>query len=339
MASELSLETLYRAAQAEGGGLDVYAGGDSPAQAAIYRSGFETAFPDIDLRITVDLSKYHNARIDHQHAVGDVVVDVVHLQTLDDFPYWRSEGWLAPFKPTGFAALPPDLCDKDGHYYPILAFGFSNVVDTAVIDERDAPRDASDYLRADLKDRLVLTYPHDDDAVLYQFDQLLHRHGWGWLEALIAQNPTWVRGTQTPLEMIAAGEKVASFTTFYYLRPEPASTIRFLLPRSDFFQSWYQLAAILRSARHPAAARLYVSHLLSEGVQASVPQWPARLDIAPPPGFRHPLEYANTSPIGFRAFLANRARIDRLKGLFEQWLGPVTGPNPTGVAWARSSGR
>ena len=327
-----SLEALYEAAKKEGGELVVYAGGDAPSQADIYTTGFSRRFPDIEIRITVDLSKFHNARIDQQHFRGDVRPDVVHVQTLQDFPYWKAQGWLQPFKAPGFEALPPDLRDPDGHYYPILAYGFSNVVDTAQIPEANAPREATDYLRPDLKGRIVLTYPHDDDAVLYQFEQIIKKHGWSWLDALLKQDILWVRGTQVPLEMVASGKKAATFTSFYYLKPEAGSTVRFILPREDFFQTWYQTGAILKAAKHPAAAKLYISYLLSEEAQNAVPQWPARLDVAPPSGWKHPLEYLNTSAVGFRDFMIDRGRVERLKGVLEQWIGPVVGDNPTGIS-------
>lgn len=32
------------------------------------------------------------------------------------------------------------------------------------------PVEYTDYLKPEFKDKLVLTYPNDDDAVLYQFD-------------------------------------------------------------------------------------------------------------------------------------------------------------------------
>lgn len=34
----------------------------------------------------------------------------------------------------------------------------------------EGPREFEDFLKPVLKDKLVLTYPNDDDAVLYAFD-------------------------------------------------------------------------------------------------------------------------------------------------------------------------
>ena len=162
MADMDPLSRLYDEARAEGGQLVVYAGGDAPEQADMYTAGFTDRFPDIRIEVSVDLSKYHDGRIDAAHLRGDNRVDVVHLQTLHDFPYWKKQGMLLPFKPEGFEQLPEAFKDPDGTYYPLFVFAFSNVVDTKVIPADKAPREAADYLRPDLKGRIVLVYPHDD---------------------------------------------------------------------------------------------------------------------------------------------------------------------------------
>ncbi|BAJ27683.1 MULTISPECIES: substrate-binding domain-containing protein [Kitasatospora] len=326
----VAMAGLYEAAKDEGGRLVVYAGGDAPEQAGLYTAGFAERFPEIDVEVTVDLSKYHNARVDGLHLRGENRVDVVHLQTLHDFPHWKREGLLLPYRPLGAEHGDPAYADPDGTYCALFAFAFSNVVDTAVIPADRAPREAVDYLRPELKDRIVLTYPHDDDAVLYQFEQLIDRHGYGWLEKLQAQNPLWVRGTATPLAKIASGERAATFTSSYPLNPGAGDTLRFLPAREDFFQSWYQPGAILAAAPHPAAAKLYLSYRLSTEAQRASAQWPARTDITVP-NWPALSAYANTSPAGFLAFMADRARVERLRGLLEDFIGPVEGPNPTGV--------
>ena len=325
-----NLAELYEEAKTEGGDLVVYAGGDAPEQAQMYTAGFSDQFPDINIEVTVDLSKFHNARIDAQHLRGDNRVDVAHLQTLNDYSHWKAQGLLLPYKPPGFEQLYQDHADPDGAYYPIFVFAFSNVVDTKVIPEDQAPREATDYLRPDLKDRIVLTYPHDDDAVLYQFDQIINKHGYKWLEQLLDQNPTWVRGTATPLAAIASGEAAATFTSFYYLNPPENDSLRFILPREDFFQAWFQAGAILDAAPHPAAAKLYMSYRLSTEAQQNSAQWPARRDIDIP-GWNPIIDYPNTNPTGFRDFMHDRARVERLRGIMEDFIGPVQGDNPTGI--------
>ncbi|HET6709684.1 MAG TPA: ABC transporter substrate-binding protein, partial [Amycolatopsis sp.] len=85
---EAQLQKLYAQAVAEGGDLVVYAGGDKPGQADYLRDAFVRKFPKIKANVIVDFSKNHDARVDDQVAEHKVVADVVHLQTIDDFPRW-----------------------------------------------------------------------------------------------------------------------------------------------------------------------------------------------------------------------------------------------------------
>lgn len=59
-----SLDDLYQAALKEGGQLTVYAGGDEVTQGFGIQSNFERRFPGMKINIVVDLSKYHDARIE-----------------------------------------------------------------------------------------------------------------------------------------------------------------------------------------------------------------------------------------------------------------------------------
>jgi ABC-type Fe3+ transport system substrate-binding protein len=38
------------------------------------------------------------------------------------------------------------------------------------VNDAEAPKEYTDFLKPEFKNKLVLTYPNDDDAVLYQFN-------------------------------------------------------------------------------------------------------------------------------------------------------------------------
>ncbi len=105
---------MYEAAQAEGGRLIVYAGGDTPDQQDYAKNGFKARFPNIDIDIIVDYSKIHDVRVDNQLATDTLVPDVVQLQTLQDFERWKHEGRLLPFMPPAFPAIHPFFRDEHG---------------------------------------------------------------------------------------------------------------------------------------------------------------------------------------------------------------------------------
>src|SRR5262249_30045130 len=154
--------------------------------------------------------KYHGPRIDLQLARGRLEVAVAHLQTLQDFERWKAGGQLLAYRPRGWGAIYPEYQDPDGAFVAISVVAFSNVVNTHVIPEAEAPRDALGYLHPQLKGRIVLTYPHDDDAVLYQFDRIVGAHGWDYVDRLLAQDVQWIRGTVPARLVVAAGQKAGT---------------------------------------------------------------------------------------------------------------------------------
>lgn len=326
-----SLDELHKAALAEGGELLVYGGGDLPNGSAGSERAFNTRFPGMKLRILTDRSKFHAVRIDNQLARGRLECDVAHILTIHKFDQWKAEDRLLPHKPLGWDQIYADFRDPDGAYTSIAVFAFATLYNPSLIAEAEAPRDAADYLDPRLKGRIVLTYPHDDDSILYQFDRIISEHGWGFIDKLMAQDVLWIRGSGQSRVSVAKGERAITFTASAPLAPPANATVKLLLPKNDGFLSWPQPAAIFKTARRPAAAKLYMSWLISIEVQSAPGrQWPVRRDVAAAGGYG-PISAYNTYPAGFRAFLHDRARLERLRDQLEQVIGPMQGPNPTGV--------
>jgi len=181
-----SLDQIYEAALKEGGTVTVWHGGDEKTQQNSLKTAFEARFPGMTLNVTVDLSKYHDVNIDRQLATKDVYVDSIILQTLHDYPRWKEEGAILNYKPVGFESMLSksvyimegswhktdiyeEFRDGDGAYMGLFIIAWSNVFAPAYLNG-STPMEYTDYLKPEFKDRLVLTYPNDDDAVLYQFD-------------------------------------------------------------------------------------------------------------------------------------------------------------------------
>lgn len=322
-----SIDDLYKAALKEGGQLTVYAGGDEVTQGFGIKSNFERRFPGMKLNIVVDLSKYHDARIEEQLLRKSLDVDVAHLQTLHDFDDWAARGLLLSYKPIGWDQIPTAYKDPDGRFTGLFMLTFANSYNKNYVSAENAPRDYSDFLKPEFKDRIVIAYPNDDDAVLYMFDKIIQKYGIGFIDQLKANGVQWVRGTQTPRDAVEAGKYAISTGTSGSFVPVESSALRFVLPKNDPFLTWAQTGAIFKNAKHPAAAKLYMSWQLSLPVASNPRQFPIRKDVAPLPGFQT-LDHYNTSPEDFVAFMRDRARVERLKSLFERLIGPVQGISP-----------
>ncbi|KAG5633730.1 hypothetical protein DXG03_006747, partial [Asterophora parasitica] len=127
-------------------------------------------FPGITLNITIDLSKYHDVAFDQDLVNNNVQIDSIILQTLHDFPRWAQEGALLNYAPAGFNAIDPAFKDTDAAWYGVYIYAWSIISSTSKLANGTTVAEFTDFLKPELKDKIVLTYPHDDDAVLYAFD-------------------------------------------------------------------------------------------------------------------------------------------------------------------------
>ncbi|MFI9723518.1 ABC transporter substrate-binding protein [Streptomyces sp. NPDC052396] len=319
---DAQLQKLYKEAVAEGGRLVVYAGGDKPGQADYLKNAFVKQFPKMKVDTVVDFSKNHDARLDNQIAEHKVVADVVHLQTLDDFPRWKKEGALEKYKPVGWNKVYDKIKDKDGYYTGLYFIGFADV--TATTLGSNAPVEAKDFLKPEYKNKLVFTYPNDDDAVLYYFKQLTDKYGFDYLKKLRAQNPKFVRGTADAAAQVGKDGYVANFAS----SGSSSGLSKTSIPEKSPWVAWPQTGAILKDAQHKAAAKLYMSWILSKQYQQNAYGWSARTDVPAPAGRKGIFDYQNMNPLGLGKFMSDRAALDRYKARISLYVGDVKGTDP-----------
>lgn len=327
---KLSLDELYQRALKEGNEVTVYAGGDTAGQQDGIKNAFEKRFPGIKLNVIVDYSKFHDARVDNQLSTGTLIPDVVQLQTLQDYPRWKQEGALLDYKTKGWDKIYPEFRDKDGAWTGVFVDAFSNVVNTKALPQDQWPTEAKDYLNPSLKGKIVVTWPNDDDAVLFWFKQVVDQYGWGYVQKFVEQAPQLVRGTQAPADDVESGKAVATFSTDGSLVPDEKANSRFVLPKHDPFVSWAQRAAIMKKAKHPEAAKLYLNWLTDKDTQKNIwYMWSVRTDVAPPKGYKHIWEYNNTDPAAFAKFMQDRSAVERFRSQMTLYFGEVKGdPSP-----------
>ncbi|WP_209000590.1 hypothetical protein [Labrenzia sp. DG1229] len=109
--------------------------------------------------------------------------------------------------------------------------------------------------------------------------------------------------------------------------PWVGSDTRLVLPEEDYFLTWFQVAAIPTDAKNKAAAKLYLNWMLSAEFQGKWLQFPVRMDIEAPGGYKS-VQHYNTSPADFHRFMLKRDLVERFRLQIEQLVGPVEGPAP-----------
>jgi ABC-type Fe3+ transport system substrate-binding protein len=324
---QTQLQALYTAAQAEGGQLTVYMGGDAPGQWDPIANAFSAQFPGVTVHLVTDLSKYHDARIDNQLANHDLVADVAILQTTQDFDRWERQGELLKYKPIGWNQVLDNAKDANGYWTGVFYGAFSYLVNNDLLPADPSQFNGTDLLDPQYTDKLILTYPNDDDAVLFGYKQIIDKYGWDYLRTLMAQHPKLIRGVPGSAAGVASGDYLASIAVAGDTRPNGSQ----VFSASERFNTWVQRGAIFKQAPHKAAAKLFLSWLTSQTVQQNAIgtwTWSVRKDVAPPAGLQPLASYPNTNPDAFATFMSDRAAVERFRAQVELYIGPVTGPDP-----------
>ncbi|KAE8367249.1 hypothetical protein BDV27DRAFT_169872 [Aspergillus caelatus] len=331
-----TLDEIYEAAKKESGPLIVSSGGDAwlaGNQNDFIIDAFQKRFPDIQVNWTVDLSKYHASRIDRGFYGKGETTDVVILQTLQDFPRWKSQNRLMYYKPTVWNDIYASERDPHGAYLPIAEYGFGGIFwDSTKLNESEVPDDYASFTDPKWHGKLVLTYPNDDDAVLYLFAKIIGRYGFEWLNALQANDVQWVRGSYTPAAVISAAHnntrnpRSITFTT----ADGSENWWGIKNPQKDESMSWSQTAAILASTKKPETSKLLLSFLVSDEwqkAQADAGSFVPRVSLD-----QGRLYEQNVSEVGgFRVFMSQRNVVDWWKSQLETTLGTPQGPSPLDV--------
>ncbi|KAL8392821.1 hypothetical protein RB595_002850 [Gaeumannomyces hyphopodioides] len=322
-----TIEEVYKAALAEGGRCSQWMGGDEKGDEDAIKREFEARWPGITLDLTTDLSKYHAVRFDEQLAKGRVTVDSIAFQTVDRFPGWDAEGALLHYAPLGFDMIYPPMRDVRAAFYGILTVGWAGKWNMDKLPGIEPPIEWEDWLRPEFKDKLALSHPSDDDAVMYAFDLIMQQYGKEWFDKLLAQNPRWVRGTRTPDTIMndPKAQWAASFTSDGLF---PTKSVNVSHPVKGQFVTWFQLAAIPKDAPHPECAKLLHNYMLSKEWQSTRGSWPVRRDVDPPAGYPGIFEMPGTNVTYFREWMNDRARLERLRLWFEDKLGTPQGLSP-----------
>ncbi|KAH7169866.1 ABC transporter [Dactylonectria macrodidyma] len=216
----------------------------------------------------------------------------------------RFPGMTLNITPFDFDKIHPTFRDTRAAWYGMMVFSWRFVWNTNKLAE--GPKEFTDFLKPEFKDKLVLTYPDDDDAVPYAFGLVMQKYGLGRFESLLAQGPRWVRGTATPIAILANPKSIwtAIFTSSVDL--VPFAPLNVAIPTEGNLVSWAQRGTILKEAPHP------------EGTQVA-----AQLHVE-----QRIMDVSFTNPVGFDWFLADRVRIERLKLFFENMIGMLQGWSP-----------
>lgn len=324
-AEEEELGRLYDHALDEGGAVVLWAAGDTSAAMDWYCRAFEQRFPGLRLQVHVDRSRGHCAHIEHILAGNGRGPDLILLQSAAAFERWKAQGALLEYRPLGAQRQKPGYADPEGAWITAwdsaLVPLFRSDVPTA-----EQPQSYAAFLIPSLRGRLVLTWPHDDDVVLYLLDRLQRAYGIDYLRRLAAMDPYFVHGTSVPAALLEHSTRFIGSLTGQAVDPGGAvPAARRWLPQRAPLAACNQRMAIFKAARHPFGARLALAWTASFGFQSSLATWRARSDVGEPPGLP-PLDSLHGADVtGFNRWVADDDHVRALRSQMRALFGPHAG--------------
>ncbi|THW77654.1 periplasmic binding protein-like II [Aureobasidium pullulans] len=266
-------------------------------------AAWKARFPDVKLNLTVDVSKYHDSRVNRQYQRnGDDGADIAVLQTLHDFGRWKREGRLYPYKPAAW----------DNVY--------------SAIKDPEVPSTFGELINPVWKSKLALAYPNDDDAITYLFSIIIENYGWEWFDTLLQLNIQWIRGTGQPADLISQTNttRALSFTTNLNGAKNLASKTL-----SDARLLWPQTGAIFATTPRPESAKLFMSWLISDEYQqqfVDTGSYTVRKDLE---SASSSVWDDNLTPLTqFATFMENRDLVEWWRLQFETSIGTAQGLSP-----------
>lgn len=189
------------------------------------------------------------------------------------------------------------------------------------------PTHYPDFLDPIYAGKLALTYPNDDDSILYLFSLIVEKYGFKFFEQLIAtQDVTWFRGTASPSLAIMADNSTdnplsISFASSSVYVPTVGSK-----RSDDVYMAWPQTAGIFKNTKAPETSKLFLGYLMSDEWQGRVTG--GRFATRKTFDKQKVLEQPNVNPLGYKTFMLDRAGVERWRFQFESLIGTAQGPDP-----------
>ncbi|MGE5216320.1 MAG: ABC transporter substrate-binding protein [Chloroflexota bacterium] len=246
-------------------------------------AGFSKKYPFLKVQVLRSTGEKLRQRILTETAAGQFFSDVASVSSME-MGLLKSKNLLQPYDPPEAAGYPASTKDKEKFFTAIYARNFVMGYNTAMVAEKDRPKDWPDLLDPKWKGKIGI-----DEEEFEWYGTLVDY--WGrekagkFIKALAAQRPTLRRGHSLLAQLLAAGEFPLALVFPFEIEqlkrrgaPVDWST------SSDPIVTSINVVALSTKAPHPNAAKLLINYILSEEGQTiikNVSRVPIRPGVKP----------------------------------------------------------
>jgi len=246
-------------------------------------AGFGKKYPFLKVQVLRSTGEKLRQRILTEAAAGQFFSDVASVSSME-MGLLKSKNLLQPYDPPEAAGYPAGTKDKEKFFTAIYARNFVMGYNTAMVAEKDRPKDWPDLLDPKWKGKFGI-----DEEEFEWYGTLVDY--WGrekagkFIKALAAQQPTLRRGHSLLAQLLAAGEfPVALVFPFEIEQLKRRGAPVEWSTTSDPIVTSINVVALSTKAPHPNAAKLLINYILSEEGQTiikNVSRVPIRPGVKP----------------------------------------------------------
>jgi iron(III) transport system substrate-binding protein len=279
---------------------------------------FSRRYPAITVSVIRTTGQVAYERLQQELKNATPTCDVFSSTDISQYPALMQRNALAHYQPVNAGALaaPYQGLGEAGFYYPTTGSLQILIYNTNTVAGADIPTRCTDLLDPKFNHRVAVAHPAFSGYFGQWVLAMRRQYGWGFFEKLAANNPRIGRSGNDPITLLNAGECMvgtgpASTSTVTAARGNP---IGIVYP-ADGTVLTVGPSAVMASAPHPNAARLFMEWLLGRDYADACRDWslePVRADAETLPGMK---------PIGeIKTISLTAAEIARdLPAAIEQW--------------------
>ncbi|MBB3998335.1 ABC transporter substrate-binding protein [Aureimonas pseudogalii] len=278
---------VHAPAMAQAGKLVLYTSQpNEDAQATV--DAFEAAHPGIDVEWVREGTTKVMAKLQAEFAAGSPQPDLLLIADSVTMEGLKRDGRLMPYEGADVAGFEAGLVDRDKTYFStkLITTGFMTNARA-----EGAPKSWHDLVKPEFASQVTMPSPLTSGAALVHVAALAQNadFGWPYIEALAKNGTTASGGNGAVMKSVAGGEKAYGVIVDYLPIREAAkgAPVAFVFP-TEGVSAVTEPVAILKTAKNPEAAKLFVDFLMSEEGQklaAKQGYLPARDGIEGPAGF------------------------------------------------------
>jgi iron(III) transport system substrate-binding protein len=261
-------QELYSAAQKEGGELTWYTAQSDDITAQALGHSFEALYPGLKVNVLRTTAQVAYQRVTQEIKASAIQCDVFSSTDIGHCVALKAKGGFEQFVPEN-ASKVLDIykgLDPDGYYFVTSAGLIGIGYNTTKVKQADAPKNWTDLLDPKWNNNIALGHPGFSGYVGTWALTLRNQYGWQFFEKLAKNNPRVGRSINDTVTMLNAGESAVAGSG-------PAGTLLESVQKGNPLAMSYPTdgtvliiapSAIMKSCKHPAAARLFMEFLLSE---------------------------------------------------------------------------